>query len=86
MPSAQEFNCLAVLQAASTSALGIVVRTNNPASARQKLYNFRKDLGDPTFADIHIRVSPDDSEHELWLLRHSPAAAPTVFFALTELF
>lgn len=73
MTSPLEVQCLAVLRAASSAQFGVVLRTSNAAKARATLYRIRKDLGDVALAAIHIRVSPDDSEHELWLLRRSAA-------------
>jgi hypothetical protein len=58
-----------ILNAALTSALGIVVRTNDAAKARATLYRVRKLLGDVELGQLQIRVSPDDSEHELWIIR-----------------
>lgn len=75
--SPQDLQCLTVLQAAVADPVGIVLRTNNAAHARQTLYNFRSKFGDPTLAEIHIRVSPRDSEHELWLIRRT-SINPTV--------
>jgi hypothetical protein len=78
MPSAQEMQCYAVLQAALESDIGIAVRTNNPTKARQAIYNFRKELGDTIYEDIQIRVSPDNTENELWLIRRRKASATSV--------
>jgi hypothetical protein len=69
--NALELQCLAILQTAATSEVGIVVRTNDAARARLILYKVRKDVGDVELSSIAIRVSPDDSEHELWLLRNA---------------
>lgn len=77
MPTPQETQCLAVLQAAASEQIGIVLRTDNPARTRQALYNFRRAWGSPDFADIHIRASPTNPDGALWLLRHSEASAPT---------
>lgn len=76
MPTPQETQCLAVLQAAASAQIGIVLRTNNPARTRQALYNFRRIWASPDFAEIHIRASPADPEGELWLLRTNAAADP----------
>jgi len=59
---------LAILQAAVTSAFGLRLRVSNPVRARQALYRFRKEFGDPSFEDLMLKVSPDDPEGELWLL------------------
>lgn len=74
MPTALDINCHMVLMAASTAELGIVLTTNDPPKARACLYKFRRDFGDPTFADLHIRVSPNNAEGELWILRHAKAS------------
>ena len=66
--------CLAILSAAATSQHGIVVRTDDPHRARQMLYRAKKDVGDTTLDQFQIRVSPDDSEREIWLVRRQSAA------------
>lgn len=37
--------------------------------AQQILYRFRKELDDPDLLKIQIRLSPDDPDHELWLIK-----------------
>ncbi len=81
MPTAQQVQCHAILSAAASAAIGLVLKTNNPAKARQVLYNFRTQFPDPSFADLTVRVSPDDSETELWILRKATAGNPTISFA-----
>lgn len=81
MMTPENMQCLAVLTAAASSTVGIVVTTNNPTKARQTLYRFRKELCDPTFDDLQLRVSPDDSEHQLWVLRKVEVNKPTVSFS-----
>lgn len=66
-PSPHELQCLVILQAAASATLGLVITTNNPFKARAALYDARK--GDPSLASLHIRVSPNDSEHELWIIK-----------------
>lgn len=83
MPTPQEVQCLAVLQAAASAQIGIVLRTDNPTRTRQVIYNFRRTWGAPEFADIHIRASPIDPDGALWLLRRADVAAP--FVALADL-
>ena len=73
MPTPTEISCFAVLQAAASAPLGIIVRTNNPVKARASLYKCRNMLNDPTLAALSIRVSPDNSEAELWLLSNRQA-------------
>lgn len=79
MPSVLELQCHAVLSAAASSELGIVIQTQSPQKARNSLYTFRKSFGDPTFNDLHIRVSPNDSEHELWIIRRPQARSGFTF-------
>ena len=67
----------AVLRAAARSEFGIRVRVialrddiMTPAlRARQVLYRFRNELGAEEFKDLQIRLSPDDPEHRLWIIR-----------------
>jgi hypothetical protein len=61
--------CHAILYAALGAELGIVLRTNNPVKARATLYTARRTLGDTELANLQIRVSPNDSEHEIWIIR-----------------
>lgn len=69
--TALELQCAAILKAASEAEVGIVVHTNDPAKARATLYATRKLFGDSEFKNLTIRVSPDDTEHELWIIRNS---------------
>jgi hypothetical protein len=66
-----ETQCAMILQSFLSSTCGQVLRTNDPIKARATLYRVRKLLGDSELASLHIRVSPDDSEHELWLVKRS---------------
>lgn len=66
-----EVQCAQILNSALNSTYGLVVRTSSAAKARATFYRTRSILGDATFQDIQIRVSPDDSECELWLIRKS---------------
>jgi hypothetical protein len=75
MPSFQETHCLTVLYAGASAAIGLVLRTDDPAKARAALYHARNMLNDPELASLTIRVSPDDSEHELWLLSNRNAVS-----------
>lgn len=76
--NAIDTQCLSVLQAAASSAVGLCIRTNNAFKARAELYRFRKDFGDPELRSLQIRVSPNDSENELWILRPDKINAVTV--------
>ena len=83
MTTPQDYQCLAILQSIAASPHGQVIRTNNPAKARQVLYNFRKEFGDPTFADLQMRVSPDNTECEIWFIKKN--SAPVVNIASMDL-
>jgi hypothetical protein len=77
MPTAQEVQCLTVLYGAATAELGLVVRTNDPVKARAALYHARNAVGDAELKDLTIRVSPDDTEGAIWIIRKKNVA-PTV--------
>ena len=64
-----ELQCIEIMRSALTATYGLVVFTNDAAKARATFYRARQLLGDREFSTLQIRVSPDDSEHELWLLR-----------------
>jgi hypothetical protein len=69
MISHLDLQCTMLLQAAATAALGLVIVTNDPIKARATLYKVRQTLADPTLDALQIRVSPDNAEKEIWLLR-----------------
>jgi hypothetical protein len=75
MPSALDQHCITILYAVASSGFGLVIYTDDPVKARYTLYRVRKEVGDVVLANIQIRVSPNDSEHELWLLRMDTANA-----------
>ena len=77
MPSLLDIQCSAIFAAACSADIGIVVRTDAPLRARQALYKFRQAVADPAYADIHIRVSPNDPEGEIWIMRRQ-AVQPTL--------
>jgi hypothetical protein len=66
-----DHQCHAILSSAISAEHGIRLSTNDPTRARQQLYRYRKAIGDTSFDEVHIRTSPDDAEHELWLI-HRP--------------
>jgi hypothetical protein len=68
MPTMIEVQCGMILQTAINAELAIRVKTNNPTRARLSLYNTRKALGNVEFAQLQIRVSPDDPEGEIWII------------------
>ena len=72
--SATEVQCSIILTEAASATFGLVVKTNDPYKARAMLYRVRKELGDTELAGLHIRVSPDDSEGAIWIIRRSQAA------------
>lgn len=55
--------------AALASRCGIILKTDDPAFARQKLYAIRKSLADPDLENIAIMTSPTDPDSELWLVK-----------------
>jgi hypothetical protein len=75
MSNMLDIQCATVLYAAAAAQVGIVVRTDNVIRARAALYRSRNALSDPELAAISIRVSPDDSEHELWILSNKDAVS-----------
>jgi hypothetical protein len=70
-----ETQCATILAEALTSTYGLVLRTSNPVRARAALYQTRKKLGDAALDALQVRVSPDDAECEIWLIRRSSAPA-----------
>lgn len=78
-----EHQCASILSAAASAEFGLVLRTNDPARARALLYKVRKDIGDSEWNKLMIRISPDDSEHELWIIRNG--ATPLLDLKATEL-
>ena len=65
----QEQQCISILNSAATSTYGIVVKTSNAMKTRAALYRARIIIGDSEMKKLQIRVSPDDSEHEVWIIR-----------------
>jgi|HubBroStandDraft_4_1064222.scaffolds.fasta_scaffold1116140_2 hypothetical protein len=68
MPSITDANCVAVLNAAASAELGLVIRTNDPVRARTALYSARLKIADTELQGLQIRVSPNDPEGEIWLI------------------
>lgn len=84
MPTLIEIAALTILDACVQSEHGIIVKVerretedvNTPAlRAKNILYRFRKDNGNPDYLNIQIRLSPDDPDTELWLLK-TPESLP----------
>ena len=78
MPTLLELASLAILNACVASDHGIIIKietrgetdVNTPAlRAKQTLYRFRKESGNPEYKNIQIRLSPDNPDTELWLLK-----------------
>lgn len=76
--NALDMQCLTVLEAARDSDIGLCIKTNDPYKARASLYKFRKDLGDVTLTSLQIRVSPNNSENEIWILKPNLGATVAV--------
>lgn len=74
MTTTLELQALTILEAALETEHGLVLRTNEPLRARATLYRFRKDSHNPELNALSIRFSPDDPEHELWILRRGSDA------------
>ena len=72
--SATEVQCAIILAEAASATFGLVVKTNDPYKARAMLYRVRKEVGDVEWQGLHIRVSPDNSEGAIWIIRRSQAA------------
>jgi len=36
--------------------------------AKQILYRFRKELGNPTFLNMQVRLCPDDPTNKIWII------------------
>jgi len=84
VPTLIEIAALTILDACIASQHGIIVKiekresddVNTPAlRAKQILYRFRKENGNPEYLNIQIRLSPDDPDTELWLLK-TPETLP----------
>lgn len=68
---------LNILNEAISRETGIVVRVESPGGmvtpvlrAKQVLYRFKSENTD--FKNLQIRISPDDPDHELWLIKTQP--------------
>jgi len=58
-----------VLYAALAAEVGLVVKVESTLRAKAVLYALRKRLGDPALDVLQVRLSPDDPDHELWLVK-----------------
>lgn len=66
------------LYRALDAEIGVKYRTVHPISteiiapsqrARQILYRFRREIGDPSLLSIQIRLSKSDPDHTIYLIR-----------------
>lgn len=72
---------LNILNEAISRETGIVVRVESPGGmttpvlrAKQVLYRFKSENTD--FKNLQIRISPDDPDHELWLIKTTEPLKP----------
>jgi hypothetical protein len=54
---------------ALASDRGVILRTNDPERAKQRLYAARREAKDPDLDGIAICTSPTAPESELWLVK-----------------
>jgi hypothetical protein len=66
-----ELQCLAIWKEALGASVGLRVGTNDPTRARAQMYKVRTMIGDVDLSSLMIRVSPDDTEGEIWILRNA---------------
>jgi hypothetical protein len=63
-------NWRSLLQAAIMSRHGVVVAVSDAPSAKQQLYKER--AKDPSLLGLQLRTSPDDPDHEIWIVKEKP--------------
>lgn len=64
--------CELILNQALESKVGIVCRILpgfNVTKEEAKLYRFRKELGNPELLNLIIKLSPENPDNEIWILR-----------------
>ena len=91
MPTALELTAYNALRAAAEAEVGVVIRAEQPPSsermiavalrAKQVLYRFRKEFGEARFLALQIRLSPDDPDNELWLIKAALSLDPSLLEA-----
>lgn len=54
---------------ALASECGVIIKTDDPALCRAKLYAIRKELKDPDLESIAIMTSPSNPDQDLWLVK-----------------
>lgn len=67
-----------LLADALSEPLGLVLRTNDPARARQQLYSARAQSSDPSFAQLQIRIWPGPDGDLVIVKGEAPRAKPPV--------
>jgi hypothetical protein len=60
---------LGILYQALGATLGLVVRTDNPTMAKQRLYAARRKSGDPDLDRLQFLTSPDNPSGEIWIVK-----------------
>lgn len=60
---------ITLLYAALDAELGVIVKTNKPASLKQKIYQTRKLIDAPELDQISCVESVTDPEGSLWLVK-----------------
>jgi hypothetical protein len=63
-------NWRSLLQAAIMARHGVVVAVSDAPSAKQRLYQER--AKDPSLLGLQLRSSPDDPDHEIWIVKEKP--------------
>lgn len=59
----------AIYRDAIACETGLIVRTNHVMRAKAMFYTYRKELGNPDYMFIQIRISPTNPETDLWFIR-----------------
>jgi hypothetical protein len=60
--------CEAALSAGADAQTGYRIGTEDSFQARMLLYKFRSKYPNAKYANLQIRISPDNPEYELWIL------------------
>ena len=76
---------MAILDACVESQYGVIIAietdssrdVNTPAlRAKQILYRFRQEYSNPLYEAIQIRLSPNNPDNELWLIKNKLEEIP----------
>lgn len=70
-----------MLYSALAAEFGLIVRTDDPKRARQRLYEARAACGDPSLARLQFRFSPENSD--FIIIAKGPAPLAQEFPGLT---